>query len=215
METVDKLLNTKLEQIARKYYQDDGANQWPHIQRVKAQAEKLAKFRKKALTTEELAAIYFHDIGKAEAGAMDHGEWAAQITRPLIQDYLTPEQIERVITAIKAHNYDKPSPTPEADLLRAADANIPNIAWFLRKSYYKMRAKGYGHKEALKNAKEGAKKHIVTAAQLKYRPTLYTQAFKKDIEEAEKFADNLTSLKQVDQLIKDYNTANPNESLYT
>lgn len=213
MDKVDSI-NTKLEQIARKYYQEDGSNQWPHIMRVKAQAEQLAAFRKKPLTTEELAAIYFHDIGKAEAGSQDHGEWAAQITKPLVKDYLTPEQIERVITAIKAHNYDKPSPSPEADLLRAADANKPDVAWFLRKSYYKMRAKGYGHKEALKNAKEGAKKHIMTAAQLKYRPKLYTEAFKHEIDAAEKQADKLSTVQQVDNLIKQYEADHPGESRY-
>lgn len=211
MEQVDKV--KALEQLAKQYYQEDGQNQWPHIQRVKKQAERLAKFRKKPLTPEELAAIYFHDIGKAEAGNMDHGAWAAQITKPLLKDYLTPEQIDRVITTIKAHNIDKPSPTPEAELLRSADANIPNIAWFLRKSYYKMRAKGYSHQDALKNAKEGAKKHIMTAAQLKYRPKLYEQAFAKDIKHAETVADTL-ELADVDRMIKEYDATHPTESKY-
>lgn len=205
---------TKLEQLARKYYKPDGQNQWPHIQRVKRQAELLAKFRKKPLTTEELAAIYFHDIGKAEAGNMDHGEWAASITKPLLRDYLTPEQIDTVITAIKAHNLDKPSPSPEAELLRAADANIPNIAWFLRKSYYKMRGKGLTHTEALENAKRMAKKHVVTAAQLKHRPKLYEQAFATDIKLAEQQADKL-NLNTVEKLIKEYDATHPEESRYT
>ena len=213
MESVDEKL-IPLEQFAKQYYDTDGPNQWPHIQRVKRQAERLAMFRKQGLTKEELAAIYFHDIGKREAGNMDHGEYAAKITRPLLRDYLTPAQIETVITAIKAHNFDKPSPNSTAELLRAADANIPNIAWFLRKSYYKMRDKGYSHEEALRNAKNGAKKHIMTAAQLKYRPKIYEQTFAQDIYNAEKEADNL-SLKDVETLIKQYNEAHPTESKYT
>jgi HD superfamily phosphodiesterase len=213
MEQVDQQVKS-LEQLAKQYYKEDGPNQWPHIQRVKKQAERLAKFRKKPLTTEELAAIYFHDIGKAESGGMDHGAWAAQIAKPLLKDYLTAEQIDKVIVAIKSHNLDKPSPSPEAELLRAADANTPNIAWFLRKSYYKMREKGFTHKEALENAKNGVKKRIVIAANLKYRPRLYEQAFATDIQEVEQQADKL-QVQDVDKLIKEYNKTHPDESRYT
>lgn len=212
MEQVDQ--KVKLEQLARTYYKDDGPNQWPHILRVKKQAELLAKFRKKPLTTEELAAIYFHDIGKAEAGVQDHGMWAAHIAQPLLRDLLTPEQIDKVITAIRAHNFDKPSPTPEADLLRSADANTPNLAWFLRKSYYKMREKGLSHQQALVNAKNVAKKHLMTTAQLKYRPKLYEKAFAEDIKKAEQQADQL-QLEDVDMLIKTYDRQHPDESHYT
>lgn len=214
MDQVDTSIKS-LEELAKQYYKKDGQNQWPHIQRVKQQAERLAKWRNKPLTKEELAAVYFHDIGKAEAGNMDHGEWAATIAKPLLTDYLTPDQIETVITAIKAHNYDKPSPTPEADLLRSADANRPDLAWFLRKSYNKMKTQGMSHKEALDNAMRMAKKHVVTAAQLKNRPELYLKAFAKDIQKAEQAADKLSTRAEVARLIDLYNKKHPTESIYT
>ena len=213
MEAVDERIKA-LEATARKYYKDDGSNQWPHIQRVKEQAEMLAAYRGTPLTLPEVAAIYFHDIGKEEAGMLDHGEWAARIAEPLLKKQLTPTHLKIALEAIKSHNLDQPSPTPEADLLRSADADRPNLAWFARKSYNKMRARGYTHQEAIDNVVRVARKHVATAGQLKHRPKLYTEAFKDQIKIAEQQADKLKA-SQVQKLIDDYNKTHPEESVYT
>lgn len=202
-----------LEATAKLYYEKDGPNQWPHIQRVKQQAEKLAKFRGKPLDLADLAAVYFHDIGKREAGLQDHGEYAAQIAGPLLKPKLTKEQWKVAIEAIRTHNTDAPSVNPTAELLRSADANVPDIAWFLRKSYNKMKAQGMSNKDALSNALRIAKKHIGTASQLKHRPKLYEKAFAAEIKQSDAMADRLT-LNLANKLIQKYNQEHPEESAY-
>ena len=202
-----------LENTAKLYYEKDGPNQWPHIQRVKQQAEKLAKFRGKPLDLADLAAVYFHDIGKNEAGRQDHGEYAAMIAGPLLKPKLTKDQWKIAIEAIRTHNTDAPSVNPTAELLRSADANVPDIAWFLRKSYNKMKAQGMSNKDALANALRIAKKHVGTASPLKHRPKLYEKAFASEIKQSDDMADRLT-LNLADKLIQKYNQEHPEESVY-
>ena len=203
-----------IESIAKQYYKEDGQNQWPHIQRVVAQAKKLAEYRNKPLSETELTALYFHDVDKSKAGDMDHGHHAANRVRQILKDKISERRLQIAANAIYSHNEDKPSPTKVADLLRSADANKPDLNWFLRKSYNKMTGKGLTHEQALENALNKAKDHVHTAGHLKHPPKMYNELFAKEIAKANKEADNL-KLEDVYNRILQYNAEHPYESLHT
>lgn len=205
---------TNIEAIARRYYQADGQNQWPHIQRVVSQATQLAKYRGRPLTETELVALYFHDVDKAKAGDMDHGQYATQRVKQILKNKISERRLQRAANAIAVHNEDKPSPTQLADLLRSADANKPDLNWFLRKSYNKMTKKGLTHEQALQNALNKAKEHVHTAGHLNNPPKLYNELFAKEIAKANREADRL-KLEEVWGRIQQYNAEHPDESFHT
>lgn len=199
--------------IARKYYQADGQNQWPHIQRVVAQGRQLAKYRGRPLTETELAALYFHDVDKAKSGDVDHGVYAAERMKQILKNKISERRLQRAANAIADHNFDRPARSAVGDLLRSADANKPDLDWFLRKSYNKMTGKGLTHEQALVNALNKAKEHVHTAGHLESPPKLYNELFAKEIAKANREADRL-KLEEVWGRIQRYNEQHPNESLY-
>ena len=204
----------QLEAIARRYYKKDGQNQWPHIQRVVQQAELLAKYRGKALDETELAALYFHDVDKNKSGEMDHGAYAALRMKEILKGKIAERRLQIAANAVADHNLDKPSRSAVGDLLRSADANKPDLDWFLRKSYNKMTGKGLTHDQALANALDKAQEHVHTAGHLNNPPKMYTELFAKEIAKANREADRL-KLEEVWGRIQRYNEQHPDESVYT
>lgn len=207
------MTNDELALLARKHYKDDGSNQWPHIQRVLQQAETIAAYKNKPLRDVDLASVYFHDIDKKNAGTIDHGVYASDITKKLLQNHMSKRKIGIIANAIAAHNIDKPSKSYTADLLRSADANKPDLGWYLRKSYNKMTKQGLTHEEAIDNALRMAKKGCPVADQLKNKPILYQEVFNNDIQRTRRL---IKALKrdQVWDYIQKYEKDHPNESKY-
>ena len=209
MSTITDILHNE----AIKRYEEDGSNQWPHIQRVLQQAQAIADYRQRRLSNAELAAVYFHDIDKKNAGNIDHGVYASRLAKKILKKHLSERDLNTAVNAIYWHNMDLPSKTKTADLLRSADANKPDLGWFLRKSYNKMTSKGLTHEEAIDNALRMAKKGVPVADQLKNRPILYQEAFSSDIERTRK-AIKALKREQVWNYIQKYEKDHPNESKY-
>lgn len=204
---------TNIEAIAKKYYKEDGQNQWPHIQRVLEQANKLAAYRGRPLNETELAALYFHDVNKADSGDVDHGVYAAERTKQILKNKISERRLQRAANAIAEHNLDTPASTQLADLVRSADANKPDLDWYLRKSYSKMTKKGWSHERAIQNAYDRVKQHMHTLSNMENPPKLYTELFAKEIEQANKEADKL-KFEDVYKRIQQYTEKHPEESLY-
>lgn len=202
--------------LSKPYYKEDGPNQWPHIMRVLSQADKIAEIRGKKLTNAELATILLHDSAKfsPEYQNMDHGVASGLLAREILKNKLNKRTISAISNAISQHNYDKQPKTQLADLLMSSDANIPDLSWFLRKSYNKVRTQyGYSEDEALKNAYEYAKRGTPTLRTKKYRPKHWLELFSDDIEATEREIARL-KLKDVKKLIEKYEKEHPNESNY-
>lgn len=206
--------------LAYKYYEPEGYNQLPHIKRVLSQAEKLAALRGKPLSRSELLAITLHDIGKTrkiKLKGKDHGETGAKAALDILRKRReSADVIKSVISTIADHTKDKTPPvSEESDLLRSADANKPDLAWYLRKSYNKMRSLGYTHNAAVKNAYDRVKAGYATFdAPGMYMPPLYNKLFRDDIKKEREAA---AKLKEADvmKLIRKYDKAHPGESIYS
>jgi hypothetical protein len=209
-----KKLISRLWELAELNYPADGKNALPHIRRVWSSASKFAELRNQPLTVVEAAAILLHDLDKDGAGDSDHGVWAAGKARTLLQGLLTPEEIDAACEAIAAHNVDTPSPSHEASLLRATDASIPDVGWYARKSVATMMKRGWSRNEALQNALNNIKAGRVWLAQLENVPEEWYLLWGKEVEAAKKAAISLTTIEQVEELIKQYNDSHPGESLY-
>jgi HD superfamily phosphohydrolase YqeK len=207
--------NSDLYTLARAKYGDEGYNQWPHIQRVVAQGQELADFRGKPLSRPELAALLLHDVAKHDKKYknMDHGVASAIVARELLKKRLKERQIASVANAIAAHNLGKDPKTKIGELLMASDANRPDLAWYLRKSYNKMRLSGYTEQQALDNAYNRAKQGYATFKGADYVPKLYSDAYKDQIEQTELAATKLKRA-QVRKLIDKYTKEHPNESIF-
>jgi hypothetical protein len=207
--------NSDLYTLARAKYGDEGYNQWPHIQRVVAQGRELADFRGKPLSRPELAALLLHDVAKHDKKYknMDHGEASAVVARKLLKNKLNERQIASVAKAIALHNIDKDPKTRMGELLKASDANRPDLAWYLRKSYNKMRLSGYTEQQALDNAYNRAKQGYATFKGAEYVPQLYLDAYKDQIAQTDIAATKLKRA-QVRKLIDKYTKEHPNESIF-
>jgi HD superfamily phosphohydrolase YqeK len=203
--------------LAKPLYKDDGPNQWPHIMRVLAQADKIAENRGRKLDNREVAAVLLHDSAKyrPEYQNMDHGEASAEFSRKILQNKLNKRTIQAISNAIAQHNYDKQPNSQLAELLMASDANIPDLGWFLRKSYNKVRtAYGYSEEDAVKNAYEYAKRGTPLLKNKKYRPKPWLELFGDDLQATERKINDL-KLSQVKKLIEKYEKEHPGESNYT
>lgn len=202
--------------LAKPLYKEDGPNQWPHIMRVLAQADKIAENRGKKLNNQEIAAVLFHDAAKhlPEYKNMDHGEASADLSRKILKDKMNKRTISAISNAIAQHNYDKQPNSQLAELLMASDANIPDLGWFLRKSYNKVRtAYGFSDEDALKNAYKYAKRGTPLLKTKSYRPKLWLELFRDDIDRTDRQIKAL-KLSQVRKLIENYENEHPGESNY-
>lgn len=141
-------MTTDLSKLARPFYKDDGPNQWPHIQRVLRRAQEIAVQRGYPLNQIEEGSIYIHDTAKANKVGEPHGALAAPFVDKAYGKALSPDVIEKIKQVVAEHDLDKSGTTPESRLLRAADANPPDLSWFLRKVYAKRLAKGMTPEQA-------------------------------------------------------------------
>lgn len=199
------------------HYKKDGKNSLPHIRRVLRSAIRLADRRKKPLTMVEVAAILLHDLNKvdAEKAKIDHGVWAAGIARTLLRGHLTPSEIDTVCEAIALHNVDIPTTLPEATMLRAVDASIPDVGWYARKSVNTMMVKyGWSREQALENALKNIKDGRVWLGHLENVPAEWHMLWKEQISLAKELAIKINTTEQVDELIAAYEESHPGESLY-
>lgn len=202
--------------IAKKQYKPDGPNQWTHIMRVLRRAEAIAKWRKKPLSEEERLAVLFHDSAKwiPEFKGQDHGESSAIHTYGLLKGRVREAALKAAVRAIAKHNYDKDPEDPVAELLMSADANIPNLGWYLRKSYNHAKHQlGLDHAGSVLNAYNYAKKGTATLSNKKYRPKLYEKAFAADIKKTEDEVGKLTA-DDVWPIIQKYQKDNPDSSIF-
>lgn len=202
--------------IAKKQYKPDGPNQWTHIMRVLNRANAIAKWRKKPLSEEEQLAVLFHDSAKwlPKYKGQDHGEASAKHTYSILKDRICKRVLDRAVKAIAAHNYDRDPGDSVAELLMASDANIPNIGWYLRKSYnHAKHQNGADHESAIDNAYEWAKKGTATLKTKKYVPKIYREAFSDDIRKTE---EAVAKLKRSDvwPLIQEYQKKHPDSSIF-
>ena len=82
------------------------------------------------------AAILFHDCAKGDS-KKDHGKESSKKAKPLLEPFFTKQELSEILIAIAEHNNNKPGTSQTSELLKAADANILDIAWFLSKLYWK------------------------------------------------------------------------------
>lgn len=198
--------------LAKRYYKPDGPNQWPHIQRTIASGDKMADFRGKKLSKPELAAILFHDVAKYDKKYqnLDHGVASSIKAQEILKNDLSKRQIAQMAKAIAAHNLGVAPGSATGELLMAADANKPDMAWYLRKSYNNRLAHGYTDEEALENAYLRVKKGYTIP---KYVPDIYRQAYSKEIEQLAQQAKALRR-DQVKNIIDQYTKDHPESSIY-
>ena len=76
------------------------------------------------------AAILFHDCAKGDS-KKDHGKESSKKAKPLLEPFFTKQELSEILIAIAEHNNNKPGTSQTSELLKAADANILDIAWFL------------------------------------------------------------------------------------
>jgi len=148
-------LNKRLAQLTRPYYPYDDPNSRQHIQEVRRRAQKMTRrLYGRSLNPDELAAVLFHDNTKREFGSENHGRMGAdRAAAVLAAAALLPQsQINSAAEAIRVHddNLDK-FPSRTAELLASADANPPDIDWFLNKAYCWNKRKGRTIDEAADN----------------------------------------------------------------
>lgn len=209
---------SKVIRISRSCYAADGPNQWPHIRRTIRQAATLVeKVEGRQLSAIEVAAVSLHDCAKNDPHySGDHGKTSAEKARQLLVGILSDEEVSMVCEAIADHTSDQPTcASALADLVRSADAAVPNNAWYARKCYHKMHtASGkLTHEEALKNALSRVKSGC-GVLQGKHRPALWATGFAQEIAEAERLAKEISSADELWALMVEYGAQHQGESAY-
>ena len=186
-------------------YKDDGSNQWPHISRVLTEGYKYCDMLKMEMSDTLYAAILFHDCAKGEGKSKkDHGVESARKAKPLIKQFFDSKDLDIVLTAISEHNIPKPASSKIGELLKAADANILDIPWFLNKLYWKRKEKGMSDEEAFSECLEVIQKGYLTYDRPNmYQPKYWTMRYGKDIPRVRKEIEELT-VDKVKRIVKDY-----------
>ena len=186
-------------------YKDDGSNQWPHISRVLTEGYKYCDMLKMEISDTLYAAILFHDCAKGEGKSKkDHGVESARKAKPLIKQFFDSKDLDIVLTAISEHNIPKPASSKIGELLKAADANILDIPWFLNKLYWKRKEKGMSDEEAFSECLEVIQKGYLTYDRPNmYQPKYWTMRYGKDIPRVRKEIEELT-VDKVKRIVKDY-----------
>jgi hypothetical protein len=190
---------------ARPLYKDDGSNQWPHISRVLTEGYKYCDMLKMEMSDTLYAAILFHDCAKGECKSKkDHGVESARKAKPLIKQFFDSKDLDIVLTAISEHNIPKPASSKIGELLKAADAPILDIPWFLNRVYWKRKEKGMSDEEAFSECLEVIQKGDLTYDRPNmYQPKYWTMRYGKDIPRVRKEIEELT-VDKVKRIVKDY-----------
>jgi hypothetical protein len=133
----DVLLRRRLVRAAKPYYQFTGPNDWTHISDVRARATSMVhKLYGRGLSPAEYAAVLFHDCTKHDLGADNHAVTGAERASAILHRLLARPAADRAVEAIAVHDANLPAfPSVTAELLASADANPPDAAWMLNKSY--------------------------------------------------------------------------------
>lgn len=135
----------RLVKAARPLYADTGSNSWGHIQAVVRQGERMVgAVKHRQLTTNEAAALLFHDCAVKERGGNKehHAELSAMRAIVTLAGILGGSDIAEVGWAIAQHDdKDREKDGDLADLVAAADFSPMDITFIIKKSYQKNLAK--------------------------------------------------------------------------
>ncbi len=205
-----------LNRMAKPHYREHGANSWEHVQQDIANGILLVKkLKHRDLTLQEYATILYHDCGckSMYPEKEGHGLRGAEIALPELKKcgFFTDKEIEEIRIAILEHdettNPKNLHSSDLSDLLASADTNPPDIPWILNKSYVWGIRHGIGdHDKNIQNVVDYMKKENGTKGSMVY-PKLYTEYYKKEIQQMKEFFDNLT-FDECKKIIEDYRKEN-------
>lgn len=122
-----KLLRAELRRIVQQQMSQDPAHDIAHLDRVWANAHRIARDEGNANLRVLMAAAYLHDLVNLPKDAPNRAEasrMSAKAAVPILTDLnYTAEEIKAAQHAIAAHSYSAqiPPETPEAVILRDAD----------------------------------------------------------------------------------------------
>ena len=189
--TEDSRIN-KITKIARAQYDADGPNQWPHISRVLREGYIYCKLLKIEMSDTIYAAILFHDCAKGDS-KKDHGKESSKKAKSLLEPFFTKQELSEILVAIAEHNNNKPGTSQTSELLKAADANILDIAWFLSKLYWKRKNKGMSEGVIYKDCLETIQKGYLTFDhEGAYRPKYWAMRYEKELPKVQQTISVLT-----------------------
>ena len=205
-----------LNKMAKPHYREHGANSWEHVQQDIANGILLVKkLMHRNLTLQEYATILYHDCGckSMYPEKEGHGLRGVEIALPELKKcgFFTDKEIEEIRIAILEHdettNPKNLHSSDLSDLLASADTNPPDIPWILNKSYVWGIRHGIGdHDKNIQNVVDYMKKENGTKGSMVY-PKLYTEYYKKEIQQMKEFFDKLT-FDECKKIIDDYRKEN-------
>lgn len=205
-----------LNRMAKPHYREHGANSWEHVQQDIANGILLVKkLKHRDLTLQEYATILYHDCGckSMYPEKEGHGLRGVEIALPELKKcgFFTDKEIEEIRIAILEHdettNPKNLHSSDLSDLLASADTNPPDIPWILNKSYVWGIRHGIGdHDKNIQNVVDYMKKENGTKGSMVY-PKLYTEYYKKEIQQMKEFFDKLT-FDECKKIIDDYRKEN-------
>lgn len=168
--------------LAKPFYVEHGQNSWDHVSQVTSRMEAMTKaLEGRDLTALEFAAGMLHDCSvKPRQSKESHGYWSAEIADRFIRhlSLFTWDELQVLHKAIWEHELldktDGPWSSPVGDLLASGDANPPDLAWILNKSWCWGITHGFSESERIANIVTRMPKVYGSAA-----PTGYPQHYRR------------------------------------
>lgn len=188
-------LEDKIRERALPHYHQDGPNAMPHLQRVLNHGYYLCRQRNSPMTILEYATIMYHDVAKYTCGRENHGVVAARIARDELKDIFETKDLAAICRAIADHDFKEKVPASDlGDFLMSADANLPDIGWYLTKVYIKGIVNYHrSHYQAVKDAVKYTKLGYPVLDDYVKRPKLWTIAYGKYVDAVRKQCKRLTT----------------------
>lgn len=191
--------------LARPYYNFVGPNDWSHIMEVRHRATAMteAVFGRQ-LTVAEYAAVLFHDCAKHVMGADNHAHNSAISAETVLMPQLSPVDLDEALEAIAVHDSNLAQfPSVTAELLASADANPPDAAWMLNKSFnWQLR---HGIQNPIAGVMAAMPKKYGTGGRFHY-PEIYRRYYGERLLKMQRVMDELTADKALD-IITQYRAA--------
>jgi hypothetical protein len=205
-----KIEKEKITTLARQFYPEHGQNSWDHVSQVTARMGAMTKvLEDRELTSLEFAAGMLHDCSvHTRQSKEQHGYWSAEIADRFIRklSIFTWDELQVLHRAIWEHELlDKtngPWSSQVGDLLASGDANPPDLAWILNKSWCWGITHGLSEEERVNNIITRMPKIYGSSAPTGY-PQHYRRYYGERLIDMQHAFDNLTS-DSVYQIVFDY-----------
>ena len=207
------LEKAKITNLAAQFYPLHGQNSWDHVTQVTSRMGAMTKkLENRELTTLEFAAGMLHDCSvKPRQSKESHGYWSAEIADRFVRSLsiFTWDELQVLHRAIWEHELldktDGPFSSTVGDLLASGDANPPDLAWILNKSWCWGIAHGLSESERITNIVTRMPKVYGSAAPTGY-PQYYRRYYGQRLIDMQKAFDSLTP-EIAYQVVFDYRSA--------